>query len=190
MECRSCKGAINAALNPKRTKQQLHEATARRRLAELLLEGEDEKVSIEDLFKRFGGRCFKTKRALRMEDRGAWAIDHILPSKYLYPLTAANAALLSTEANNAKRDKWPSQFYTNSELIELSRITGADLSLLASGTAVANPHIDVNACVSRFLKVRERSDLGKRVEQLKNLLSSLKLVDKLSARNRQFLGFS
>lgn len=38
MECRSCKGAINAYLNPKRTKQQLLESNIKRRVADLLLE--------------------------------------------------------------------------------------------------------------------------------------------------------
>ncbi|MGB0931543.1 MAG: hypothetical protein ACPGVB_12240 [Chitinophagales bacterium] len=42
MECRSCKGAINAVLNPKRTKQQLHESAVRRRIADLFLEGQNQ----------------------------------------------------------------------------------------------------------------------------------------------------
>jgi hypothetical protein len=189
MECRACKGAINAVLNPVRTPQQLREGAARRRIGDLLLEGEDQAISVEDLFKRFGGKCFKTKKRLEVNDRKSWAIDHILPSKYLYPLTQENAALLSAEANNHKRDRWPSEFYTNNELIELSRLTGADLNLLASRTPIINPNIDVNACVSRFLKVRERSDLSKRIKELKKLLMDNKLVGRLSAKNRQMLGF-
>jgi hypothetical protein len=189
MECRSCKGAINAELNPRRTRQQLHEASARRRVADLLLEGENQSISPEELFARFGGKCFKTKKPLSIKDRKSWAIDHILPSRYLYPLTRENAALLSAGANNNKRDRWPSEFYTNNELIELSRLTGADLSVLASRTPIVNPHIDVNACVSRFLKVRERSDLPKRLAELKKLLLEYDLVAKLSLANRRLLGF-
>jgi len=189
MECRSCKGAINAVLNPRRTKQQLHEASVRRRIADMLLEGENRDISPEDLFVRFGGRCFKTKKPLNINDRKSWAIDHILPSKYLYPLTVENAALLSAEANNNKRDRWPSEFYTNNELIELSKITGADLTLLASRSPVVNPNIDVNACVSRFLKVRERSNLPKRLRELKELLEEYSLVGRLSPHNKRMLGF-
>lgn len=188
MECRSCKGAINAVLNPRRTKQQLHEGSIKRRIADLLLEGANENVSIQGLFKRFGSRCFKTKRPLNITDRRSWAIDHILPSKYLYPLTTENAALLSAEANNAKRDRWPREFYTNNELIELSKITGADLNLLSRRAPVVNSNIDVDGCVSRFLRVRERSNLAKRLTGLRKLLSECKLVDRLSVKNKKMLG--
>jgi len=189
MECRGCKGAINAELNPKRTKQQLHESATRRRIADMLLEDENEKISIEELFVRFGSRCFKTKKALNIADRATWAIDHILPSKYLYPLTVQNAALLSREANNNKRDRWPSEFYTNNELIELAKITGANLNLLATKEPVINSNIDVNACVTRLLTVREKSNLPKRISELKKLLLSYDLIGRLSEENMRLLGF-
>ncbi len=190
MECRSCKGAINAVLNPRRTKQQLHEASVRRRIADMLLEGENQTIKPEDLFARFGSKCFKTRKPLDIKDRQSWAIDHILPSKYLYPLTIENAALLSAGANNNKRDRWPSEFYTNNELIELSRITGADLNLLASRSPVVNSSIDVDGCVSRFLKVRERSNLAKRLKELRKLLEENDLVARLSAQNKKMLGLA
>ena len=97
MECRACKAVINAKLNPKRTKRQLHEASVRRRVADLLLEGENETIDPKALFKRFGGKCFKSGKKLDIAKRRMWAIDHILPSKFLYPLTTANAALLSRD---------------------------------------------------------------------------------------------
>ncbi len=189
MECRSCKGAINAELNPKRSKQQLHESSQKRRIADLLSKGEDQPVNIRDLFKRFGGKCFKTKKVLNIHDRSSWAIDHILPSTWLYPETTENAALLSREANSAKRDKWPSEFYSNHELIELASLTGADLSLLVSKKPIINPNINVDSCVSKYLKVRERSNLKKRIGELKKLLESYKLVDKLSLKNKKILGY-
>jgi len=189
MECRSCKGAINAELNPLRTAEQMHESSSRRRAAELLLEGENRPVSFKKLFERFGSKCFKTGKKLSMENRGTWAIDHLLPSRYLYPLSDQNAALLSVEANNAKRDRWPSEFYTNNELIRLARLTGTDLTLLASKKPILNPNVDVDACVSRFLKVRERSNLSKRIIELKKLLTDYGLAKKLSRENRTLLGF-
>jgi len=151
MECRSCKAVINARLNPARTKQQLHEASARRRVADMLLEGEYRPVDVEALFTRFESKCFKTGRQLDINDGRSWAIDHILPSRYLYPLMTKNAALLSREANDQKRDRWPSDFYTNSELARLAALTGADLTLLTSKTPIINPNIDVDACVTRAL---------------------------------------
>lgn len=188
MECRSCKGAINAVLNPKRTQQQLYESSIRRRIADLFVESENKPIDIKDLFKRFDGKCFKTKRILDFRKRSTWAIDHILPSKWLYPLNKENAALLCREANNNKREKWPSQCYTNNELIELSKITGADLSILSSATPIINPNINVNNCVTNYLKVRENSNLKKRVTELKQTLLKYKLISKLSPKNKKLLG--
>ncbi|HDK26982.1 MAG TPA: hypothetical protein ENG48_07850 [Candidatus Atribacteria bacterium] len=189
MECRSCKGAINAELNPKRTKQQLHESSVRRRIADLLLEGENERININKLFKRFDNKCFKTKMKLDINNRKSWAIDHILPSKYLYPLTKQNAALLSKDANDNKSDKWPSEYYNNGELIELAKLTGANLELLASDEPIINKNIDVNKCVSRVLDVREKSRLLKRITDLKKIIISYNLVDNLSVENKNILDF-
>lgn len=189
MECRSCKGAINAMLNPKRTKQQLHESSVRRRIADLLVEGENEKIDIEDLFKRFDNKCFKTGVKLDIKNRASYEIDHIVPSRWLYPLKKENACLLSSEANSNKKGKWPSEFYTNNELIELAKITGADLSLLASKTPVINSNINVNSCVEKYLQVREKSHLPKRIKELKKILTDYKLVDNLSKANKKLLGF-
>jgi len=155
----------------------------------MLLEGEYRPVDVEALFKRFEGKCFKTGRQLDIKDGRGWAIDHILPSRYLYPLTTENAALLSREANDQKRDRWPSDFYTNSELARLAALTGADLTLLTSKTPIINPKIDVDACVTRALRVRERSDFHKRVVQLKQLIGNYGLIKHLSPRNKKLLGF-
>lgn len=188
MECRSCKGAINAKLNPLRTAQQLHESSVRRRVAELLVKGENSPILIDDLFKRFGSRCFKTNKKIDIKNRKSWAIDHILPSRYLYPLSIENAALLSREANDNKNDAWPSKFYTNNELIKLARITGANLDLLCSPDPVINKNIDVNACVTRYLMVREGSNLSKRITELKKLIQAYDLENKLSNKNKKILG--
>ncbi len=190
MECRSCKGAINAVLNPKRSKEQLHESAVRRRIADLFLEGENEAIDMKELFKRFDGRCFKTKAPLDINIRSTWAVDHILPSKYLYPLKKENAALLSKSANENKRYKWPSKFYTNNELIELAKITGADLKLISSKQPIMNHNIDVNKGVERYLQVREKSDLPKRIKEIKKILQVYGLVGGLTKENRKLLGLS
>jgi len=190
MECRSCKGAINAVLNPKRTKQQLHESSVRRRIADLFLDGENEFIDIKDLFSRFDSKCFKTKKVLDINDRKSYQIDHILPSKWLYPLKIENAALLSNEANAAKKAKWPNKFYTNNELIDLAKITGGNLELFTSPNPIINKTIDVNRGVERYLQVREKSDLPKRIDEIKKILLFYKLVDNLSDVNKKLLGFS
>lgn len=190
MECRSCKAVINTNLNPKRTKEQLHESSAKRRTADLLLTGENERLSFDDLFKRFGGKCFKTGKPLDIKKRKTWAIDHVLPSRWLYPLSIHNAALLSKEANDNKRDKWPSEFYTNNELKRLANIIGADLELMSSKKPIINPNIDVDACVTRMLTVRSATDISRRIKDLKKLLEDYELVENLSEQNKRLLGYS
>lgn len=196
MECRSCKGVINATLNPVRTEEQLRESSVRRRVAELFVQKENkvkDDAFIRDLFKRFDSRCFKTKIKLDINNRESWAIDHILPSKYLYPLSKENAALLSTEANSNKRDRWPSDFYTNNELIQLADITGADLQLLSSKEPIINPNItneNVNFAVENYLSVRENSNLKKRVAEIKKIIIDYGLINKLSEKNKKLLGLS
>ncbi len=189
MECRGCKAVINASLNPKRTKEQLHESAARRRTAELLLAGTNERLDLKALFERFEGKCFKTGKPLKFEERKSWAVDHLLPSRWLYPLSVRNAVLLSKEANDNKRDSWPSQFYTNEELKQLAKILGADLFLLASPEPIINQNIDVDACVTRMLTVRRATDITKRIKDLKKLLEDYKLVEKLSDENKRLLGY-
>lgn len=190
MECRSCKAVINTTLNPKRTKEQLHESALRRRVADLLLMEETERLNFNELFERFDGKCFKSGKVLDINDRKSWAIDHILPSRWLYPLTSRNAALLSKEANNNKRDKWPSEFYSNDELKKLAIITGANLELISRKTPVVNDQIDVNACVDRMLNVRTATDIGERLQELKGLLEDYELVKNLSVQNKKILGYS
>lgn len=189
MECRSCKAVINTNLNPKRTKEQLHESSARRRTADLLLVGTNERLDLKDLFMRFGGKCFKTGKPLNIQDRASWAIDHILLSRWLYPLTKQNAALLSKEANDNKRDKWPSEFYSNEELKRLASITGISLELISNQVPIINQDIDVNACVTRMLNVRNSTNMHKRIQELKKLLEDYSLVPQLSAENKRLLDY-
>ena len=189
MECRACKGAINAQLNCRRTSEQLRESSVRRRIADMFVEEYNERIDVPALFQRFGGRCFKTGKPLDMGKTGSWHIDHILPSKYLYPLTVRNAALLSSDANSNKRDRWPSEFYTPQELVALARITGADLKLLSSLEPVVNTHINVNRGVDRYLNVRNsNTDLPRRVAELKKVLQQYGLEDLLDDAHRAILG--
>ena len=188
MECRACKAAINALLNPQRTSEQLRESGMKRRIAELLTRESDEKLDVVALFERFGSKCFKTGKELNIEDASSWQIDHTLPSKYFYPLTVVNATLLSKDANQNKSDKWPSEFYTNKELVELAKITGASLELLSSPKPTINKDIDVNGCVKKFLNVRDETDLSGRVSELKMLLEKHELLRHLSKENKDILG--
>ena len=174
---------------PQKDKRTADESSVRRRVADLFVEGDNEAIDHADLFQRFGSKCFKTKKPLNLEERDIWEIDHILPSQWLYPLKKENAALLSKEANAAKRAKWPSKFYDNSELVELARITGANLELISSPEPVLNRQIDINKAVERYLQVREKSDLPKRIQEIKKILQIYELVEGLTSENKNLLGF-
>lgn len=187
MECKTCKASINALLNPRRTTEQLRESALKRRIAELLAGG-DEKLDVKDIFARFDSKCFKTKRVLNINEPDTWELDHTLPSKYFYPLTRINVTLLSTEANQDKSGKWPSEFYSNEELIELSRISGQSLELMASREPIYNTNIDVNSCVDKILTGRTAADLVKRIKELKELLETRNLTHFLSDENKRILG--
>lgn len=191
MECRACKAAINAVLNPQRTSEQLRESSIRRRIGDLIVSDYEEKLDVQALFERFGGKCFKTGKPLDINKTGTWHIDHILPSKYLYALNTRNAALLSDEANENKRDRWPSEFYTPQQLVELARITGADLQLLSSDKPIQNQEVtadNVNRAVDRYLGVRNSTDLKKRVEEIKKVLQDYNLCELLDEQHKAILG--
>lgn len=191
MECRACKAAINAVLNPQRTSEQLRESSVRRRVGDLIVSDYKEKLDNLALFERFGGKCFKTGKPLDITKTGTWHVDHILPSKYLYALNPRNAALLSDEANRNKRDRWPSEFYTPQELVELARITGADLQLLSSPEPVQNTSIsseNVNRAVDRYLAVRNSTDLPKRIAEIRKVLQDYNLTALLDERHKAMLG--
>jgi hypothetical protein len=141
LECRYCKKfEVNAAHNPQRTGAQMKEDGARRRGIELLLEAlykgtpqllyrqRTGKELADEVFRRFGGKCFKCKRALPTIKR--MHLDHTRPLALLWPLDETATALCSS-CNSEKRDRPPAQFYTVAELKELSAITGLPMRTLA-----------------------------------------------------------
>lgn len=187
IECRACKGAINAVLNGKRTSEQLRESSIRRRIGDLFT-AETHKLDVKALFERFGSKCFKTGNPLDINRPSEWHIDHILPSKYFYPLTEDNACLLSKEANENKKDKWPSQYYNAEELVRLARITGANLKLLTSPEPIVNRNIDVNAALEKWTEVRNVSDINKRLDEFRKVIIENRLQDLLTNKNKSILG--
>ena len=141
LECRYCKKfEVNAAHNPQRTAAQMKEDGARRRAFELLLERLYEgtpqlryrsqtggRELADDIWKRFGGRCFKCGTALATARD--MALDHTRPLALLWPLDGSATSLCPTH-NSEKRDRPPSQFYTEDELRRLAGITGVSLAEL------------------------------------------------------------
>ncbi len=192
-ECKACKGAINANLNKLRTKEQLWEGTIGRRIGDLLSRT-NEKANPKEVFDRFNGKCFKCgehSKPLNYKDGKSYHIDHIMPSKYFWPLTTENAALLCRDHNEAKSGKWPSEFYTDKELVKLAKITGANLELISSKEPLYNMDIDPNQAVSRlFDNVREESHLPKLIQGLKKVILEHKLGFGLTEQNKKLLGIT
>jgi hypothetical protein len=140
LECRYCKKfEVNAAHNPKRTAAQMKEDAARRRAFELLLEGlyegtpqlryrhETGRELVDDVWRRFDGKCFKCGTPLTTPRD--MALDHTRPLALLWPLDGGATALCPTH-NSEKRDRPPVDYYSTEELERLSEITGIGLEEL------------------------------------------------------------
>lgn len=133
LECRFCKKFfVNAALNPQRTAGQMKEDAPRRRAFEVLLQHLNQ-VSQQlayknrtgrdlaaDVYERFGGACFKCGQPFGADRE--MHLDHTRPLALLWPLDE-HATALCADHNSEKRDRPPAEYYTDSELKELARIT-------------------------------------------------------------------
>ncbi|AXH13750.1 hypothetical protein CP985_04170 [Malaciobacter mytili LMG 24559] len=189
-ECRACKAAANAILNPFRTRDEMLKSATSRRTAQLFTDVLDEKIEIKKLFEKFDSKCFSCECDLDIDDRKSYQIDHILPNVYLWPLTESNAELLCRGCNLKKKHHWPSKFFkSNSKLYRLAQITGANLELLTSTKPLTNTDVDVNLAMDKYLgQIREQSDFPKRIQEFKKIIEGFDLIDKLSLENKQILG--
>ena len=127
-ECRLCKLSYNSIKNKTRLTDQHREAAQKRRM--YLDLSASTRICSEEIYKRFGYRCFKCKRDLRKVDTKARPLDHTLPAAFLWPLTTENATLLCQEHNGKKSGKWPSAYYSDNELRALAVLTGIKYELL------------------------------------------------------------
>jgi hypothetical protein len=128
-ECRLCKRVYNAIKNQTRLTDQHREAAQKRRLYLDLAGGQ--KISQEAVYERFAYRCFKCGKNLRGLGAKEMPLDHTLPAVFLWPLTTENATLLCQEHNAEKAERWPSAFYSDSELKQLVIATGIPYEVLA-----------------------------------------------------------
>jgi hypothetical protein len=129
-ECRACKKwRINDSFNPKRTVDQLNESSLITRERKILLREPEILQEIKDrtgdglksqVWKRFGRRCFYCDRVL---DLNEVQLDHTRPLAYLWPIDV-HATCLCADHNNAKKDKFPVDFYNDEQLRRLSGICG------------------------------------------------------------------
>lgn len=140
LECKACKKFfVNMPLNPQRNAQQFKEDGLRRRAIEVLInyllntnlihfefEKRTKKEFSEYIWNKFDHKCFKCKKELTLDEMN---LDHTMPLAFLYRLDET-ATCLCASHNSQKSDHFPIDYYTESELIELSKITGLPLEVL------------------------------------------------------------
>ncbi|MCL7409446.1 HNH endonuclease [Marivivens donghaensis] len=137
LECRFCKKfVVNAALNPQRSADQMKEDSQRRRYFELMIaemSGVSEQLAFRHktgvelasfIWEKFGKKCFKCGDRLRTARE--MHLDHTRPLALLWPLDETATALCGS-CNSTKRDRQPKDFYSQTELVELSKFTGIPL---------------------------------------------------------------
>ena len=136
-ECQLCKKTYNAIKNGTRLTDQHREAAQKRRL--LIDISGNPKIDSRAIERRYRCRCFNCGMDLsNVASAKEKPMDHTLPVYYLWPLTTETATLLCRECNGNKSGTWPSEFYNDRQLRELSVITGLDYELLA-GPPQYNP---------------------------------------------------
>lgn len=136
-ECIDCKTNYNAIKNITRTSDQHFESSQKRRL--LIEVAGSARVSRKTIEAKYGHRCFNCgvdlSHVLTNKEK---PIDHTLPVYYLWPATTDSSTLLCRTCNGNKTGKWPSDFYSDAKLHELSVYTGFDYHLL-KGAPCYNP---------------------------------------------------
>lgn len=130
----------NNLANPFRTTDQHRESAQKRKLF-LNIAG-NHKIIDTVIYSKFGHSCFNCGKDIKTYQNSIEKpLDHTLPVKFLWPLTTENATLLCQSCNTRKSDKWPSEFYEDSQLRVLHRLTGIPYPVLTvlSGDTHYNP---------------------------------------------------
>ena len=143
LECKACKKFfVNAPLNPQRNAQQFKEDGLRRRAIEVLInnlldrnlvhfefEKRTKKEFSKYIWEKFDKKCFKCGTKSDPIDLSEMALDHTMPLAYLYRLDETATCLCSSH-NSQKSDHFPVDYYSEEELVRLSKITGLSLETL------------------------------------------------------------
>lgn len=175
-ECRACKKwRINNDFNPRRTVDQLHESSVITRERKLFLR-EPERLQEykqrtgaglkSQVWNRFSCKCFYCGRSLALAEV---QLDHTRPLAYLWPIDE-HATCLCAEHNNQKTDKFPIDFYNDTQLCELARITGLAYTQLTAK--------DVNA--AELTRIRDNIiDFAKEWEPRTFAATARKVIERL-----------
>lgn len=136
-ECRACKKwRINNNFNPLRTTDQLHESSVITRERKIFLREPEILQKIKErtgaglksqVWEQFGRKCFYCQKYLELSEV---QLDHTRPLAYLWPIDE-HATCLCADHNNQKKEKFPIEFYTETQLRDLSKICGLDYAELS-----------------------------------------------------------
>ncbi len=162
-ECRLCKTMYNSIKNQSRTGDQHKEASQKRRL--LVELGGTTRFDESVVRARFSDKCFKCDKDV--SEPGQAQFDHTLPVRYFWPMTTQNATLLCRAHNGEKGAKWPSEFYDDAELRQLSLLTGLEYDLLR-GPIVINP--------DAILALREGEFVDRLIQKFAHYMNEIFLI--------------
>jgi len=113
--------------NHTRTKSQMVEDTGSRFRTKIIeaVTGIRPKMEYTYIYNKFNGKCFKCHTPIT--DTTYSNLDHTLPHSLYYPYNEDTATLLCVSCNQAKKNRWPTEFYTADELRQLEILTGLNL---------------------------------------------------------------
>tara|TARA_R100000734_G_scaffold11250_1_gene8439 strand:- start:1152 stop:2174 length:1023 start_codon:yes stop_codon:yes gene_type:complete len=175
--CRDCKKTyVNSgpAGNSSRTQNQfLEDCGARLRGITFRVLNEKNKVDYKRLWEKYNGKCFKCNQFIPFENTGDKGLDHTLPHSLYWNFSTEDSTLLCTGCNGSKNNKWPSEFYTKEELINLSKMTGIDLDTL-NGNPHYNPKV-VEGILNDFDNIMNEWSTWGRKKNKKNSFSKFLL---------------
>lgn len=201
LECRFCKKfAVNGALNPMRTSDQMKEDGQRRRHFELLL-SELNSMSpqmqyrhktgrelTDEIWNKFSRKCFKCQTPINTSRE--MNLDHTRPLALLWQLDET-ATCLCKSCNSQKRDRYPVDYYDASELERLAQVTGISLQDLQEPTpnkiALNNILENLDWLFETFL---ERKDLQKERDGKITAELVCKALDRVMSFTENKEGFS
>jgi len=135
----------NIAGNGMRDKNQLLEGSQGSRTRSLLTaiccNNKNKPPKIEEIFEKFGGKCFKTGKELDINDRKSYEIDHLMPASGYFPLNTNTATLLSREANQSKNDIHPKKFYGQEKFKKLCEILSYPIDKISDENYTLNDDV-------------------------------------------------
>ena len=137
---------------------------------------QDRKVDSDKVYDLFEGKCFNCSKSLkRLTGPEGFRLDHTLPARLLWPLSEG-ATLLCSECNNAKHDRWPSEFYDEGKIRRLAVLTGITYDVLAgkpfvSPSALSWIEANTDAFIERWIIVPGE------IKRLRDLILDIQGID-------------